>query len=426
MWRPGWFPEYNPQDQKIFDQVRGVVERVFQQHNFEHIWTPAVENNEVLLKWWDSVANEIFGLVGLKDYESGDYERAKKSYSLHFDLTVPFARYTLDHIGHLTFPFKRYQIQPVRRGERQQRGRFKEFWQCDVDSIRRSGTQDASRAWAETISVLQKAMNAVFAYYKIDHLLQSHVSHIGLTKAYLADKIDTNKLDDVIKLLDTYHKLDSSVFEEQLTLLVEEELSQEIIDIIETQNLTPLQEYQGYAELVTTLWYLEKLGASVIFDFSIVRWLGYYTWPVFETFVVWEQSLGSVCSGGAYEDFTAFLDNKNIFSGVGGSIGISRMMEIVFESIKHASHARSESYLFVRFDDTLDETIKLYQQFLANGKTCEIYPSDDSFGKQLGYADKKSMKYAVILWADELAKWEYQIKDLETGKMVNYQLEIIN
>lgn len=423
MLRPGWFPEYSPHDQKVFDGVVSLIQSTFQQHNFDHIRTPAVERNEVLLKWWEEVGNEIFGLIGLKDYEKGNYERAKKSYSLHFDLTIPLARYTLDHIAELTFPFKRYQIQPVWRGERQQRWRFREFWQCDVDSIWRSGSQDASYAGAETISVLQKSIQAVFDTYDISHNFQSHVSHIGLTKNYLADKLWEDKVADILKLLDSYHKLESEKFANQLEDLIEDEkVIEEIMRLINNQELDLLASYDGYEELTKTLEYLKKLGANTIFDFSIVRGLDYYTGPVFETFVLQEKSLWSICSGWSYEKFTAFLDEKNNFSGVGGSIGLSRMMEIVLDSMSEKITTRSESYCFVYFEETIDEIIALYKGLLEIWKSCEIYPQAESFGKQLSYADKKWCRYAVILWERELKKGIYQIKDLETGETQEKQL----
>lgn len=422
MYRPGWFPEYNPQDQKVFDRVLDIITQSFQQHNFQHIWTPAVESNEILLKWWETVANEIFGLVGLKDFERGEIARAKKDYSLHFDLTVPFARYTLDHQNDITFPFKRYQAQPVWRGERQQRGRFKEFWQCDVDSIWKSGTEVGYRYAAETIFTLQSAIASVFQSFAINKKFISHISHIGVTKAYLHDLLDNDSdlVASVIGLLDKFYKLEYTKFTEELTSLIGVEKTKKICIILETKDYTLLKDYPWYEVLSNTLSVVEKLWASVHYDFAIVRGLGYYTDIVFETFGEGEMSLWSICSGGWYEDFTKFISTKQLFSGIGGSIGLSRMMEIVLE---HSSvEDETESYMFLNFADTFENILTLYKQFISEGKTCEFYPVDAKFGKQLEYADKKWCRYAVILWGNEVEKGIYQIKDLKSGEVKEYDL----
>ena len=129
--RPGWFPEYSPAEQLVFDDIKKIIEANYSQYGFAHIETPAVETTSVLLaKNGEDAGKQIFWLYGLAQ---GNEDT--KDYALHFDLTVPFARYILDRENDITFPFKRYQIQPVRRGERSQRGRFKEFWQSDIDVI---------------------------------------------------------------------------------------------------------------------------------------------------------------------------------------------------------------------------------------------------------------------------------------------------
>lgn len=424
MYRPGWFPEYNPQDQKVFDRIQDIIRNVFEQRNFQHIWTPAVESNDILLKGWDTVANEIFGLVGLKDFERWEIERAKKSYSLHFDLTVPFARYTLDHIGSLTFPFKRYQMQPVWRGERQQRGRFKEFWQCDVDSIWKSGTNVGYWYAVETIATLQSAIGAVFSEFWVTSWFTSHVSHIGLTKEFLNDILnhDADKVQAVINLLDRFYKKEYEEFAQELNVLIGEENAGILLQMIQSGDYAPLQHYDGYAHLDKTVTTLQSLCCAVKYDLTIVRGLGYYTDIVFETFIDSEISLGSICSGGWYEDFTKFIDPKNVFSGIGGSIGLSRLMEMIVGQDSTAQE--DETYMFLNFDDTFSDIISLYKKFMSEWKTCELYPVDTKFGKQLEYADKKWIKYAVILWWNELEKGIYQIKDLKSGEVKSVELGV--
>ena len=447
MYRPGGFPEYTPKEQKIFDDIQDIIRTIFVQRNFQHIWTPAVERNDILLKWWDTVANEIFGLVGLKDFEKSIevsdimtndnpnpyvwqmlaiknwFVDSKKDYSLHFDLTVPFARYVLDHLQELTFPFKRYQMQPVWRWERQQRGRYKEFRQCDVDSIWKSW----SNLWywyaVETISTLQSAIDEVFTSFSLNKAFVTHISHIWLTKLYLSSLLqDDWKVQSVVSLLDKFYKKEYSVFVWELIECVWQEHADNICNLIQTKDYSLLENYDtdSFDILHNTITILNKLWCNVVYDITIVRWLWYYTDIVFETFIENEINLWSICSWGWYENFTKFIDPKNVFSGIGGSIGLSRLMELLLENETQVSDM--ENYMFLNFEDTFDSIISVYKKFLSEDKICELYPIEAKFWKQLEYADKKWIRYAVILGTTELQKNEYQIKDLKTGETTLHSL----
>ena len=423
MLRPGWFPEYSPSEQKIFDIILNSIGHIFTQRNFDHIWTPAVEKNDILLKGGETVANEIFGLVGLKDFEKWELERAKKDYSLHFDLTVPFARYVLDHTNEITFPFRRYQMQPVRRGERQQRGRFKEFWQCDVDCIWRSGTDVGHRYACETISTLQSALQSVLQSFSLSKKFTSHISHIGLTKSFLESHLESSQVPWVMDLFDKYYKKTHEVFMQELTALVWSEFAKTIEQIIINKDHAILCNYdeKAYEKLNNTIKDLQLLWSNVVFDITIVRWLGYYTDIVFETFFDDEIALWSICSGGWYEDFTKFIDPKQIFSGIGWSIWLSRLMEIIKDN-KQVISRDSESYFFLNFENTQNDILWLYQRFISEWKTCELYPVEAKFGKQLEYADKKWITHAVILWDGEKEENIYIIKNMKTGEQVKVNL----
>lgn len=425
MLRPGWFPEYSPSEQKIFDIILNSIGHIFTQRNFDHIWTPAVEKNDILLKGGETVANEIFGLVGLKDFEKWELERAKKDYSLHFDLTVPFARYVLDHTNEITFPFRRYQMQPVRRGERQQRGRFKEFWQCDVDCIWRSGTDVGHRYACETISTLQSALQSVLQSFSLSKKFTSHISHIGLTKSFLTTLVDNDEslVQRISELLDKYYKREHSLFIEELTTLIGAERTALVETIILHKDYTVLETYntEAYTALHKTITTLQQLWAYVEYDITIVRWLWYYTDIVFETFFDDEISLWSICSGGWYQDFTKFIDPKQVFSGIGWSIWLSRLMEVIKENNQERS-MQLESYLFLNFETTQTDILWLYQRFLSEWKTCEYYPTPAKFGKQLEYADKKWITHAIILWDGEKEENIYIIKNMKTGEQVKVSL----
>ena len=177
MYRPGGFMEYSPSDQRKFDKIIRIIKDVFEQHNFQHIWTPAVEPVDILKKWWDIIDKQVYGLFGLAQWVED-----VKDYALHFDLTVPLARYVLDHRNELVFPFRRYQMQPVWRWERTKRGRYKEFWQFDVDAIWPSESNTGMWYDIETIYVLENAFKKVLGEtgIKINYKLQ--LSHLLLTK----------------------------------------------------------------------------------------------------------------------------------------------------------------------------------------------------------------------------------------------------
>ena len=188
--RPSGFVEYSPSEQRIFDQLINEIQNQFQLFWYTHIHTPAVESNTVLLsKNWEETGKQIFGLYGLAQWASD-----LKDYALHFDLTVPFARYVLDWENDLTFPFKRFQIQPVWRWERAQKGRYREFWQCDIDVIwRRDDEKTVLYYDGETILTLMHALDAVLDKLEVDDEAVFHISNRKLIIWLLNDLVGEEK-----------------------------------------------------------------------------------------------------------------------------------------------------------------------------------------------------------------------------------------
>ena len=206
--RPSGFPEYNPGQQLIFDQIKRVIEQNYQTFGYTHIHTPAVEKNEVLLsKNGEETGKQIYGLYGMAQ-GSEDL----KDYGLHFDLTVPFARYTLDWEHQLTFPFKRYQIQPVWRGERAQKGRYREFFQCDIDVIWK-GEKDYFYYDAEIIATLGSTLTKILATCELNDTPVFHINNKKLVKAFLAEVSTTEEQTSQIStLIDKYSKIGKENF----------------------------------------------------------------------------------------------------------------------------------------------------------------------------------------------------------------------
>lgn len=404
MFRPWWFPEYTPAQQRVWDLMIGLITDVFIHHGYQHIWTPAVESVEVLKKWWDIIDQQVYGLFGLAQWSSDI-----KEYALHFDLTVPLARYVLDHQQDIVFPFSRYQIQPVRRGESTKRWRYKEFRQCDIDTIWRSERNVWQRYDAQSIIVMESAIKAVCKYFwlSLNHIVK--VSHLALTKAFLSSlylEWDTQK--KVITLLDNYFKLTHDAFEKQLSLLVSNDHAYHmILDLITSKNYSLLQDLPWYDQLISLFSYLWDAGVVYEYDICIVRGQNYYSGMVCEWLDKDDIALGSLAAWWRYDNLTTFLDNKQSFSGVGTSLG--RFTAVVMERI--LSLPLDDRYLIVNFD-TLSDAIWLMNHRFFQDKIIQLYPMPDKLSKQFEYAQKAGYTYIILYGEQEKNNHTIIIKNI--------------
>ncbi len=422
MLRPGGFPEYSPAEQLVFDQVKTIIEQLYEQHGYTHIQTPAVEANSVLLsKNWEDAGKQIFWLYGLAQGAEDS-----KDYSLHFDLTVPFARYILDWENELTFPFKRFQVQPVWRGERSQRWRFKELWQADVDVIwqEMEKPQIGKNLYydAEMMIVIAKTLHQIVEQFLKWQTFTLHINNRYLL-AWVMEQFDEEKRPMIYSLLDKYYKINNEQFVKEVETLLWKD-NKKLLDFV-TCNIENLSSYwlendnfkRGVKELQEVFWYIKALNPDakykLVFDPYIIRGLDYYTGTVYETFFDDDMALWSISSGGRYENLTGYINpKKSHYSGVGGSIGLSRIVFLILEKIKPELLTKTE-YLFVNFEETINETAWLMNIFLAEWKVCELYPSPDKLGKQFTYADKKGIPYVIILGDGEKSEGIYKIKNMK-------------
>ena len=424
--RPGWFPEYSPTEQLIFDQVKTIIETNYRQYGFSHIETPSVEANSVLLaKNGEDAGKQIFWLYGLAQWQDDT-----KDYALHFDLTVPFARYVLDRENELTFPFKRYQIQPVWRGERSQRGRFKEFWQSDIDVI-----WQETEKWsigknlyydAEMLVVLAKTLHEIVAKFLSHKPFTLRINNRYLL-AWFFSQFDENIVPQLYNLFDKYYKMWFDVFQKELAELVTAADVKKILAFVQCDfdrldsNLVDNDNYRKwYQELQEVLHFVDGLNQekkySIVWDPCIIRGLDYYTGTVYETLFDDDIALGSISSGGRYENLTWYINpKKSHYSGVGWSIWLSRMVYLILETMK-PEHTTQTEYLFVHFSETIEDILMLTNIFINEGKTIEIYPSADKLGKQFTYADKKWIPHVVIFGEGEKILKRYKIKNMKTGE----------
>lgn len=410
MYRPWWFPEYSPREQVIFDTFADILRKHFTQRNYVHIQTPAVEPVDILSRGGDVFDKQVYGLYGLAQWVED-----VKDYALHFDLTIPFARYTLDHLNELTFPFKRYQMQPVWRGERQKRGRYKEFRQFDIDTIWKADQEGGVRYDAESVMVMTKALQEVFQSMKVEGTIIVKLSNIRLIKSLLSSRNttpDTTK--QVFKILDDRYKRS---WEENIILLkdcLSSEQANFIQTVVTTGDLSLLQDYDGYADTVKIGEYLTAFGMKREFALPIVRGHGYYTGMVAELFIAQDMSLGAIAGWGRYEKLTDFIDPKHSFSGVWLSVS-NRVMEIILQADK-TEKVYTDSYFFIYFEDTLPQILSLMKQYVDKGSQIEFAPAGMKLGKQIELADKKWCRYIILLGSGEYKEGCYTIKNLQTGE----------
>lgn len=430
--RPSGFPEYSPSQQLIFDQLKETIEQSYQQFWYTHIHTPAVERNDVLLsKNGEETWKQIFGLYGI-----AQGAQDLKEYGLHFDLTVPFARYTLDWEHQLTFPFKRYQIQPVWRGERAQKGRYREFFQCDIDVIWK-GEKDYFYYDAEIIATLGSTLNKILKSCELQDTAVFHINNKKLVKAFLAEvSQDEEQMQQISTLIDKYKKIGTENFIATLRedLNISAENSEKILKFIsfQSEKIEDCDQILGFAdseafkegveELRTVLTFLKQLKEAMNLDFEwkidlqIIRGLDYYTGTIFEAVLKNDEKLGSICGGGRYANLTGYIDPKRSdYCGVGGSIGISRLLGKIFE-LKEEKKQTVADYLFLHFEENFEAILKLAGTFAEKNQTFEIFPTAEKLGKQFAYADKKGIPYVVIYGQGEKEAGIYKVKNMKTGE----------
>ncbi len=430
MIRVSWFTELKPEEKIIEENILNIIKNSYQQVGYTQIETPAVEKNTVLTaKWWNEISKQIFWLYWLAQWCNDT-----KDYSLHFDLTVPFARYVIDHRSELTFPFKRSQIQKVWRWEKAQKWRFREFYQADIDVIWEELNNQNKNKYifydAEIIFTIIRTLKNIFNNLKLNCSFKVKINNKKIIYWFIKDLNLLNKITEITTIIDKKDKIKTEKFIELLKLewltkdqiiKIQNFISQDIQTAEKfssnSEYLEWINELKQVANLLEKLWICEYE-----IDFWIVRWLDYYTWTVFETFIEEEIQLWSIASGWRYEKFTRFIDNKTNFSWVWWSIWVSRLETFVFNKLNYNKKTTSE-YLILNFQETNKQCINLFLNFLNEWKKVELYPEYDKLKKQLKYADKKWINYCVILGENELKEKCYIIKNMKNWKQEKIYLK---
>lgn len=415
------FPEYLPAEQKVFTHMMDTIRAHYELYGFAQIETPAVERVDTLSAKGGN-EKEIYALRRLAAQEG---QKDEKDLALHFDLTVPLARYVAQHYGQLNYPFKRYQMQPVWRGERPQAGRYRQFYQCDIDVI---GNEKLPVYYdAEVLAALYKTIKAL-NIGKFVMRLNNRKALQGMLGSF---DIADDKIADAIKVIDDIEKVPAEKTIERLKELGSSK-AEALIEWFnqDVDNMGRLTAYkalegnetleEGVAELTTVYQAMLDMGVEEEFlkvDPAIARGLDYYTGTVFETNLVEHKDLGSISSGGRYEDLIGKFSNKTC-PGVGGSIGITRLFpELVKRGIITIDMPIGADVFVTAMDDSqMSHYIKIAELLRAVGINTEVLMEKKKFDKQMKLADKKGCKLVLIMGEDEINNKLVTIKDLKSGE----------
>ncbi|WP_244834427.1 histidine--tRNA ligase [Clostridium sp. BJN0001] len=419
---PG-FMELLPNEQKIFNDITNKITEVYQNNGCLPIDTPIIEKSEVLLA----------KSAGETEKQVYRFNKGSNDLSLRFDLTVPLSRFVAQHYNDLAFPFKRYQVGKVYRGERNQRGRYREFYQCDVDIIGNN-----------KLSINNDAFVINLAYQALKKIglktFKFQISNRKILSGILEAK-EIENINEVMILIDKYDKIGEDEFKSSLKELVGDEKASFLNEILKlngtaSEILESLKEFnldnetlnKGIEELKTVTDILDLLGLekeSYEINLKIIRGLDYYTGTVFETFLKGNEHFGSVCSGGRYDNLAENYTN-NVLPGMGVSIGLTRLFYVLKEIgfIDSYKIEPSIDYLIIPIGDTLNYCLKVYKTLLSEGKKVDIYLDNDKIKKKFTFADKIGAKNVIVIGEDEVSSNAIKVKNMETGEEKPIKLDL--
>ncbi|MGK9235674.1 histidine--tRNA ligase [Inquilinus limosus] len=414
------FPEWLPEEKLVEDRILRIIREEYERYGFTPIETAAVERREILTAK-GIVEKEIYALSRLA---AGEGEDPSTDMALHFDLTVPTARYVAQNAARLTFPFRRYQIQKVWRGERPQAGRFREFYQADIDVIGNGSL--GFLADAEIPCVI----NAIFSRIGIGEFV-IRINNRKLLQGYLADQgLSAEGVGAALKVIDAIEKVsrERTIADLSAQAGVDAAAAERIVDLV-TRPVTidDLRAIEGgvlYREGLDELGQVaDGLAAFQVparrwrIDLAIVRGLDYYTGTVYETQLVANPEVGSICSGGRYEDLASNYTRQKL-PGVGISIGVTRLLSRLFDAGLLKPGAATPAPVLVTVMDRaqLPYYLGLATTLRAGGIATELFTEGRKVGDQLKYADKKGFRLAVIAGETEIAAGTAVLKDLVSGE----------
>jgi histidyl-tRNA synthetase len=398
------------------ERIIDIARQVYRSYGFPPIDTPALEYAEILLgKGGEESDKQLFRFT----------DQGGRDVAMRFDLTVPFARFVAQHLNDLGTPFKRYHIGTVWRGENTQRGRYREFMQCDFDTI---GTE-SNAADIETLLVIHDLLAAIgFERFTIRVnnrlVLNGLLEKLGLSE----------RTAGVLRSLDKLHKIgrDGVVAEMQAKVGATPEQAAQVVNLAQQAGepeeiLSRLDAMlAGSAVGERGLALLRELFASaqiagipparVRFDPSIARGLDYYTGTIYETFLDDDPTIGSICSGGRYDNLASLFTHQKL-PGVGASLGLDRLLAAL-ENMGQLSNSSTPAHVLIVYfqEDRLGDYLRIGRALRTAGISAEVFPEAKGVGKQLKYADRKGFRVALIAGEDEFRSGQWQVKDLKAAQ----------
>lgn len=425
--------------------IFSIIKSNFEKFGFQPIETPSFENSDTLMgKYGEEGDRLIFKILNSGDYldkvsdEDLSTKNSKKITSsisekaLRYDLTVPFARYVVQHQNELEFPFKRYQIQPVWRADRPQKGRFREFFQCDADVV------GSNSLWQEVEFVqlydtIFTALGLKGVNIKINNrkILSGIAEVIGASDKLIDFTVALDKLDkigeDGVKKEMLEKGISESAIEKVQPLFNFTGTINEKIEKLATLLAASTEGLKGVAELKFICDAIHELGlqsANLDLDVTLARGLNYYTGAIYEVGAPKGVAMGSIGGGGRYDDLTGIFGLKNM-SGVGISFGLDRIYLVLEElGLFPETVSTTSKALFINFGET--ETLfslKTISQLRQSGIKVEMYPDATKMGKQFQFAEKKGIQFAVLVGEEEIKQNQFKLKDLVSGEQVTVSLQ---
>ncbi len=438
--------DFTPDEMAKRNFIFDTINKVFKNYGYQPIETPAMENLSTLMgKYGEEGDRLLFKILNSGDYlknidqtdvTNDNLSKITTTISekgLRYDLTVPFARYVVQHRNEITFPFKRYQVQPVWRADRPQKGRYREFYQCDVDVI----GSDSLLNEVELIRVIDD----IFKRLNIDIVIKLNNRKIltGIAEIINAPE----RLTDITTAIDKIDKIGvEKVYEE----LRQKGLDEDTIEMLEpiinlgggnSQRLICLKEIigitsagsQGIQEMQYILDLTEQLDikAEIKMEQALARGLNYYTGTIIEVLAK-DVTIGSVCGGGRYDDLTGVFGLPDV-SGVGVSFGADRIYDVLTELDLFPEQVQgSADVLLVNFGEQEAKfCLKIMEVIQNSGISAELYPNPAKLKKQMKYANQKSVRFVILIGEEEIKSGQYTLKDMITGDQMNGMLsELIN
>lgn len=425
--------DFSPQVMAKRNYILETIKQVYQLYGFDPIETPAMENLSTLTGKYGAEGDKLlFKILNSGDYlkkadatalenkDSGKLIASISDKGLRYDLTVPFARYVVQNQTDISFPFRRYQMQPVWRADRPQKGRYREFWQCDADVI---GTNSLI-CEADFISIYHKVFTKLgLTNYqvRINHrkVLEAIAKTVKFEASFTDLTVAIDKLDKIGWEGVSKELIDKGLTNENLgklkELLTIKPFNSNTINDIESKLDDSIEKEIGIRELRQVLTFSQMEEANVSLDLSLARGLDYYTGCIFEA-IIEDSPVGSVSGGGRYDDLTGIFGLKDV-SGVGISFGLDRLFDIMEHLDLFKESISQVKLLFCHFDEQgLNHCLKIARDLRTKGIAAVVYPDNKKINKQFDYANKSGFRWVAVVGDTEINNQTIQLKNMTTGE----------